>query len=109
MTTPSVACKILPKTDWDTWCSTGRFLGAGIDIQSHFIHLAAESQAEEILRLFFSGARNLVVVTIDLSRLGSTVRWETAPEMPDVLFPHCYGEIPMSAVISHRFIAEVPK
>jgi uncharacterized protein (DUF952 family) len=37
----------------------------------------------------------LVVVAVDTERLADPVRWEAAS---DGLFPHVYGEIPVSAV-----------
>ena len=39
-----------------------------------------------------------MLVAVDLSRLGDTVRWE--PARDGQLFPHIYGGLPVDAVTS---------
>ena len=47
----------------------------------------------------FSGVRGLVLLEIDLARVPGEVRWENL-EGGSELFPHLYGPLPASAVIS---------
>lgn len=92
--------KILSKPQWEDWQVKGTFKGAGIDIADGYIHLSTIDQASETYEKYFSGQTDLVLVEVDLERIGSgSIRWE--PSRGGQLFPHVYGEIPLIAVVSH--------
>ena len=55
-------------------------------------------QLAETLDRHFSGVHGLVLVAVDLTRLGDAVRWD--PSRGGQLFPHIYGELPMGAVVA---------
>ena len=46
---------------------------------------------------FFGGRSGLVLLCIDAAQLGAAVRFEPAD---DELFPHCYGKIPLEAIVA---------
>jgi uncharacterized protein (DUF952 family) len=76
----------------------GVFRGSPADVADGFIHLSCASQLVGTLDRHFSGMDGLVLVVVDLSRLGDTVRWE--PSRGGQLFPHIYGPLPIGAVVS---------
>jgi uncharacterized protein (DUF952 family) len=48
-------------------------------------------------RRFFGGRSGLVLLCIDTVQLGDLLRFEPAD---DELFPHCYGKIPLEAIVA---------
>jgi uncharacterized protein (DUF952 family) len=54
----------------------------------------------------FSGVDGLMLVAVDLSLLGDTVRWE--PARGGQLFPHIYGLLPIGAVLSVATLERSP-
>lgn len=65
-----------------------------------FIHLSAPNQVHLPANRLFAGRRDLVLLRIDPSRLGSPVKWEPGvPADPEsMVFPHLYGPLPVGAV-----------
>jgi len=80
----------------------GRFEGDPHDIADGFIHLSAADQVEGTLIKHYDQHERLVLAEVELDKLGDTVKWEVS--RGGALFPHVYGEIPMSAVRSVRHI-----
>ncbi|USI74397.1 DUF952 domain-containing protein [Sphingomonas morindae] len=98
------AYKILTAGQWAAWQATGLFTGAPIDLEDGYIHLSAADQVAATHEKYFAGLLELVLVEVDLDRLGDTVRWE--PARGGALFPHVYGTIPLDAVTAARPIDE---
>jgi uncharacterized protein (DUF952 family) len=76
----------------------GVFHGSPVDIADGYIHLSCASQLAETLDKHFIGVTGLMLVAVDLTQLGDTVRWE--PSRGGQLFPHIYGPLPLAAVAS---------
>lgn len=89
--------KVLAQSAWEAAEGLGRFEGVGIDVSDGFIHLSAADQVVQTVRVHFAGQSGLVLVAVDPSVLGQTLRWEAS--RGGDLFPHVYGVIPMDAVI----------
>ena len=89
--------KVVSCEDWQQALTAGIFRGFGIDLEDGFIHLSTGDQVKQTVRRYFSGRADLMLVSIDGSGLGETLRWE--PSRGGVLFPHVYGAIAMSAVL----------
>ena len=81
---------------WESAIATGHFIGAEIDLRDGFIHFSTAKQLEETLHLHFQGVENLLLLTIDGSKLDVT--WE--PARNGTLFPHLYDVLPVSAVLA---------
>lgn len=88
--------KVLSAEVWQEAESSGQFGGAGIDLTDGFIHLSAPNQVKETVAKHFADQSDLLLVTVDGSRLGSILKWEES--RGGALFPHVYGVIPMGAV-----------
>jgi beta-hydroxylase len=97
---PATAWKIFTAGQWAAFEASGRFEGAPVDLADGYIHLSTADQLDETLAKHFAGQAGLVLAEIDLAMLGDAVRWEVS--RGGALFPHCYGVLPIAAVIGTR-------
>lgn len=81
---------------WAEAVRSGVFKGAPVDREDGYIHFSTADQVVETARRHFRGIEGLVLAAIEKSRLGSALRYE--PSRGGDLFPHLYGDLPMSAV-----------
>jgi uncharacterized protein (DUF952 family) len=93
-----IVYKIMSAAELEQMQRDGVFCGSPADIADGYIHLSCGSQLEATLDRHFSGVDGLMLVAVDLSRLGDTVRWD--PARGGQLFPHIYGRLPVGAVLS---------
>jgi uncharacterized protein (DUF952 family) len=91
----AIAYKIETGEVWAQAVRDGVYLGSALDLADGFIHLSGADTVAETLRLYFAGRDDLVLVAVDLARLGSTVVWEAS--RGGVQFPHIYGPLPVDA------------
>ena len=89
--------KVMSARQWDAARTAGALSGVGIDVNDGFIHLSAADQVVETVKKHFAGQTDLVLLKVDTNQLGDTLRWEKSRD--DMLFPHVYGDIPLSAVV----------
>ena len=92
--------KIVAADLWQAAERDGVFAGAGIDLKDGFIHLSTRQQARRTAELHFAGQGNLVLVAVDEASLGEALKYE--PSRGGDLFPHLYGPMAMTAVLSVR-------
>ena len=92
--------KIVAADLWQAAEANGVFAGAGIDLNDGFIHLSTGAQARRTAQLYFAGQANLVLVAADAASLGDALKYE--PSRDGDLFPHLYGPLPLTAVLSVR-------
>lgn len=90
------AYKILTAEQFAQMKADGVFKGAPIDIADGYIHMSTRAQAVETAAKHFAGQDRLVMLMIDLAPFGEAIRWEES--RGGALFPHLYGDLPMSAV-----------
>jgi len=95
--------KICPRDLWATAEATGRFTGAPVDVADGFIHFSTAPQAAETAARHFAGVHDLVLVAVETEVLGDALRFE--PSRGGDLFPHLYGDLPVSAV---RAVHDLP-
>ena len=92
--------------DWDAARAAGDYrvstLGRTLEDEG-FIHCSADAaQGAGVLQRFYAGVDDaLVVLTIDPDRVPAEIRFEV-PAGANEAFPHIYGPLPTSAVISVR-------
>ena len=92
--------KIVAADLWRAAEDSGVFAGAGIDLNDGFIHLSTATQARRTAELHFAGQANLVLVAVDATSLGNALKYE--PSRDGDLFPHLYGPLALTAVLSVR-------
>jgi uncharacterized protein (DUF952 family) len=66
-----------------------------------FIHCSYEEQVAAVANRLFRGRTDLVLLEIDPARLSCAIVDENL-EGGTVLYPHVYGRLPMSAVLTVR-------
>ena len=66
-----------------------------------FIHCSFEHQVQTVADAFYRGRSDVVLLSIDESKLTSPIRQENAEGASDV-FPHIYGPLNVDAVASVR-------
>ncbi|MCJ2015790.1 DUF952 domain-containing protein [Methylobacterium sp. J-076] len=95
--------KICPRQLWREAQEAGRFAGAPVDLADGFIHFSTATQVAETAARHFAGQRDLLLVAVEADRLGPALRYE--PSRGGDLFPHLYGDLPLSAVVD---VADMP-
>ncbi|MGV3511989.1 MAG: DUF952 domain-containing protein [Novosphingobium sp.] len=94
-----LAYKVLTGPQMAQLEADGVFRGAPVDLADGYIHLSTEAQLTETANKHFAGQDDLHVAAVDLSALGAAVNWE--PSRGGQLFPHIYGDLPLSAVVAY--------
>lgn len=89
--------KICDSAIWDQAMVAGAFKGAAIDLTDGYIHFSTAAQVKETATRHFARDENLVLLAIDEERLGEKLKYE--PSRGGDLFPHLYGDLPISAVV----------
>ncbi len=88
--------KIVAGAAWREAVGAGRFLGADVDLADGYIHFSTAAQVRDTAARHFAGVAGLLLVAVDAHALAGALRWE--PSRGGDLFPHLYGDLPMSAV-----------
>lgn len=93
--------------DWEQAGAQGAYRGSalGRSLEDEgFVHCGFASQLRGGGRPVFRGCPGVVLLEIDPSLIGSEVRTEAVSDVPEV-FPHVYGEIPLSAIVGTSVVA----
>ena len=89
--------RLMRAPDYRTASAAGRFSGSEDDIRDGFIHFSSAHQVAETAAKHYAAERDLVLLYVDVSRLGTALRWERSRN--DDLFPHLYAELSFDAVL----------
>lgn len=89
--------KICPETLWREAERQGVFHGTPSDSRDGFIHFSTAAQLAETARKHFAGQDGLLLIAVDSDSLGPALAWEPSRGRSE-LFPHLYGDLPLSAV-----------
>lgn len=93
-----VIYKVVSDHEWAAAKQAGVYTGSAVDIQDGFIHLSSADQLKETVSKHFAGQTDLLLLAVEAESLGETLKWE--PSRGGALFPHVYGNLPLSAVRS---------
>jgi uncharacterized protein (DUF952 family) len=88
--------RLMRASDYRAARTIGRFAGSEHDVRDGFIHFSAAHQVAETAAKHYAGLPDLVLLFVDVSRLGGALRWE--PSRNDEPFPHLYAELSFEAV-----------
>jgi uncharacterized protein (DUF952 family) len=86
------------REEWELAVKSGAYAGSSQDRADGFIHFSTAEQLPQSARRHRRGQAGLVLLTVDPEVLSEALRWE--PSRDGALFPHLYGTLPLSAVIS---------
>jgi uncharacterized protein (DUF952 family) len=87
---------ICRKEEWAAAQAAGRYGGSSQDQADGFIHFSDAAQVEASAAKHRAGQDGLVLLTVEAAALGAALKWE--PSRGGALFPHLYGDLPLSAV-----------
>jgi uncharacterized protein (DUF952 family) len=87
--------------DWRAAEAAGAYAGSADDARDGFLHFSTAAQVRESAAKHRRGEPDLWLIEADVTRLGDALQWEPASggKRPG-LFPHLYGTLPVSAVLS---------
>jgi uncharacterized protein (DUF952 family) len=87
--------------DWRAAERAGEYRGSADDARDGFLHFSTAGQVRESAAKHRRGEADLWLVEADAARLGPALKWEPAAggRRPG-LFPHLYGALPLTAVLS---------
>ena len=87
---------ICRREEWAAAAAAGRYGGSSQDRADGFIHFSDGAQVEASAAKHRAGQDGLVLLTVEAAALGAALKWE--PSRGGALFPHLYGDLPLSAV-----------
>lgn len=89
--------KIFRRHEWDGFRAAGATRGAPVDLADGFIHLSTAEQVPGTAARHFATESDLVLVAVEVERLGRALRWEAS--RGGALFPHLYRALELSDVV----------
>ena len=88
--------KICHAGEWRAAMRTGVYDGSAKDRADGFLHFSTAKQLMGTLAKHYAGESDLLLVAADEGLLGAALKYE--PSRNGDLFPHLYGQLPVSAV-----------
>lgn len=88
--------KIFRADEWETLRHDKVSQGAPIDVTDGYIHFSTATQAAETAAKHFAGETDLMLIAVEVERLGSDLKWEVS--RGGQLFPHLYRDMRLSDV-----------
>ncbi|WKZ36658.1 MAG: DUF952 domain-containing protein [Anaerolineales bacterium] len=96
---------ITSRAEWDDAQARGEYTAPSLESEG-FIHCSTERQVLHVANAFQRGKNDLVLLVLDETKLKPGLKWE-APAGPPAAgisesdsFPHIYGPINLTAVVS---------
>ncbi len=84
--------------EWAEAKRTGSYGGSSQDKADGFIHFSSKAQVATSAAKHRRGQPEILLLAVATEPLGGDLRWE--PSRGGQLFPHLYGPLPVSAVLS---------
>jgi uncharacterized protein (DUF952 family) len=91
-----VIFKIVHADEWRTAEAKGVYRGSAKDRADGFLHFSTEDQLMGTLTRYYAEADDLMLVAVNADALGDALKFE--PSTAGALYPHLYGDLPISAV-----------
>jgi len=102
----AVIYHICHRDEWEAARRAGRYAGSSQDAADGFIHFSTAAQVKASAAKHRAGQIGLVLLAVDADRLGAALKWEAS--RGGALFPHLYGALPVTAVLSVHDLALGP-
>ena len=94
----SIIYHMCRRDEWAAAERAGRYDGSSQDVADGFIHFSTAAQIVASAAKHRAGQTGLVLLAVETAKLGESLKWE--PSRGGDLFPHLYGALPRSAVVS---------
>ena len=95
---PDYIYHICAAVDWQAAQRAGVYRGSAVARADGFLPLSTAEPVAGSLAKHYPNPDGFVVLTVRVAALGARLRWE--PSRGGALFPHCYGEVPLDAVMA---------
>jgi len=73
---------------------------SALDQQDGFVHLSTAETMIETANLHFTAHDTIITLELDPNKFAGELKWEAAAKRNHMLFPHLYGTIPLSSILS---------
>ena len=83
--------------NWNLAIKQGYYSSDSIALEG-FIHCSKKEQVAGVLDRYYQGEKNLLLLTIDPSKVSAPLKYELAPSLNEE-FPHIYGALNLDAVV----------
>ena len=83
--------------NWDVAMAQGYYSADSIALEG-FIHCSKKDQVAGVLSRYYQGEKNLLLLSIDPSKVSAPLKYELAPSVKEE-FPHIYGTLNLDAVV----------
>ena len=80
-------------------------------VEADYVHASTAVQLPGVLDRFYSDVQEVDLLVLDVDRLeheGASVVWENPHQVHDGPYPHVYGVVPVSAVVTAIRVEHVP-
>lgn len=88
---------VTTKQEWNNAKGRGFYIVPSLETEG-FIHCSEAQQVDGVLKRYYQGETDLLILVIDTQELISELKYELAPSVNEN-FPHIYGPINLDAVI----------
>jgi uncharacterized protein (DUF952 family) len=88
--------KIFRADEWRALRAETVSQGAPVDLADGYIHFSTAEQAPETAAKHFAGEDDLMLVAVEVGRLGDALKWEVSRGGAE--FPHLYRELRLEDV-----------
>lgn len=88
--------KILRTTEWEAAQLAGKLSGSAADLADGYIHFSTQAQLRETAERHFSGENGLILVAVQVARLGNALVWEAS--RGGALFAHLYAPLRLDQI-----------
>jgi len=89
---------VLTKSSWEKALIQGFYEAPSLVVEG-FIHLSKHEQVPGVLKRYYQGQTDLVLLNIDEKKLIAPLKFEFSPSVKED-FPHLYGSLNLDAVVS---------
>ncbi|WCB91945.1 hypothetical protein DSM104299_00624 [Baekduia alba] len=104
--TPSTILHITTEAGWAAAQEAGQLVAPSL-AEEGFIHCSTHAQVEATANRIFRGRGDLLLLELEVDRIGPELKWERATDVGDE-FPHIYGPLNLDAVIGTTALPEGP-
>ena len=84
--------------DWNMAQEKGAYIAPSLFTEG-FIHCSTKQQVQGVLKRYYQGQTNLVLLHINETLLQAELKYENAPSVNE-LFPHVFGSINVNAIVN---------
>ena len=99
---PKFIYKIVEAAHWHNAQGQEFLPPMAIDVADGYMHFSTVTQLKKTLELYFAGQTDVAILAIEVSLLPVPLKWE--PSRGGDLFPHFYGQLPMSCIVLQEFV-----